>query len=91
MSKTGSLQKGDFLDKASDRAQRGTPGLGMYWKSSHTCKIRMNMTCYSLEIIGSLPHEDESRMGTISAAQEFSVPIRKPWAGAASEGAYIAL
>ena len=26
-------------------------------------------------------------MGTISAAQEFSMPIRKPWAGAASEGA----
>lgn len=47
----------------------------------------MNMTCYSLQIIGSLLHKNESRMGTISAAQEFSMPIRKPWAGAASEGA----
>ena len=45
------------------------------------------MTCYSLQIIGSLPHKNESRMGTMSAAQEFSMPVRKPWAGVALEGA----
>lgn len=86
MSKTGASQKGDFWTRQAIGLRGAHQGC-MYWKSSHTCKIRMNMTCYSLKIIGSLPHEDESRMGTISAAQEFSVPIRKPWAGAASEGA----